>query len=245
MRLLIVNGNRTESVTEHAVRVAQTAASPGTEVIGTTARFGAAYVRSRADELIASHAVLDALAQRLGSFDAAVLAISFDSGLFAARQLLPVPVVGMTEAALFAACQLGERIGVITSGIETQPLYLDLFRRYGIESRIAELRTLDTSHCGEPQQRPQLIELLREEAIALSCDPRIGCIVLAGAVHAGIAGLIAPSITVPIVDCLQVAVAQAELLVRLHPTGGRRTLARGLQMAGLSDELLRLFQQAT
>lgn len=241
----MVNGNRTEAVTERAVQVARQAASAGTVITGTTARLGADYVRSRADEAIAAHAVLDALALHAGAFDAAVLAISLDSGLWAARQLLSVPVVGMTEAALHLACQLAERVGVITSGTETRPLYLDLFRRYGLESRIAELRTLDTSRHTAPLQDPELLGLLREEACALAQDPSIGCIVLCGAVHAGLAERLAPSVPVPILDCIKVAVAQAEVLVRLQPGGGRRTLARGLQMAGLSPELLRLFHQPT
>lgn len=241
MRLLVVNGNRTGAVTERAVQVAKEAASAGTVVTGATARFGADYVRSRADEVIAAHAVLDALAQHAGSFDAAVLAISLDSGLLAARQLLPVPVVGMTEAALHLGCQLAERVGVLSSGIETRPLYLDLFRRYGLESRIAGLRSLDTGAYSDPGQAPDLLERLKEEACALAEDPSVGCIVLCGAVHVGLAERIAPSIPVPILDCMKVAVAQAEVLARLQPQGGRRIPVRGLQMAGLSPELVRLF----
>lgn len=245
MRLLIVNGNRTEAVTAHVVQVARQAAAADTEIIAATARFGADYVRSRADEVIAAHAVLDALAQHAGGFDAALLAISFDSGLLAARQLVPVPVIGLTEAALYVACQLAERIAVITSGSETRPLYMDLFRRYGLESRIAELCTLDTRRYGDPLHSQDLLAFLRDQACALSEDPNIGCIVLCGAVHAGLAERIAPSLRVPILDCVKVAVAQAELLVRLQPmrVGARRQRASGLAMAGLSPALLRLFHE--
>ncbi len=245
MRLLLVNGNRTEAVTSHVVQVARQAAGADTEIIGATAHFGADYVRSRADEVIAGHAVLDALAQHAGAFDAAVLAISFDSGLLAARQLLPVPVLGLSEAALYVACQLAERIGVLTSGRETRPLYMDLFRRYGLESRIAELRTLDTGRYADPLHSQDLLAFLRDQACAMAEDPNIGCIVLCGAVHAGLAERIAPSLPVPILDCVKVAVAQAELLVRLQPTpaGGRRLRASGLAMAGLSPALQRLFHE--
>lgn len=243
MRLLVVNGNRTEAVTKRVVEVARQAASAGTEIAGVTARIGADYVRSRADETIAAHAVLDALAEHAGSFDAAILAISFDSGLFAARQLLPVPVVGMTEAALHFACQLAERIGVITTGAEARPLYRELFRRYGLESRIAELRTLEPGRAPSPLPPEELIRLLRDEACALAADPSIGCIVLCGAVHAGLAERIAASLPVPILDCMTIAVAQAEVLVRLQPRGGRRTPVHGLLMAGLSPALLRLFHE--
>jgi allantoin racemase len=240
MKLLLVNGNRTEAVTERALRVARHAASAGTTVTGVTARFGADYVRSRAEEAIAAHAVLDALAQHAGTFDAAALAISLDSGLLAARQLLPVPVVGMTEAALYLACQLAERIGVLTTGAEARPLYVDLIRRYGLEPRIAELRTLDTSKHADPLQPQDLTDRLRAEALALAEDPGIGCIVLCGAVYAGLAAELAAAVPVPILDCISAAVAQAEVLARLQPAGGRR-LTAAVQMAGVSAELQRLF----
>ncbi len=48
--------------------------------------------------------------------DAVVIGVSFDVGLRALRELMDVPVVGMTEAACLVACTLGGPFGIVTYG---------------------------------------------------------------------------------------------------------------------------------
>jgi len=114
MRLLIVNGNTTEAVTQTVMEVARAAAAPDTQISGVTASFGAAFITSRSEAAIAEHATLAALAEHYQDFDAALIAVSLDTGLRAARAALPIPVVGMTEAALYTACMLGGQFGLVT-----------------------------------------------------------------------------------------------------------------------------------
>jgi allantoin racemase len=54
MRILVVNGNTTQALTELAPGEARRAASPGTEVEGVSARFGAALVSNPAHDVIAA-----------------------------------------------------------------------------------------------------------------------------------------------------------------------------------------------
>ena len=116
MKLLLANGNTTQAVTDLVVAEAIRCAAPGTSVTGATARFGVSIVSTEAENDIAAHAVLDLLAATWPSHDAAILAISYDTALASARQILPVPVIGMTEAALHTACLLGRRYGAISFG---------------------------------------------------------------------------------------------------------------------------------
>ena len=78
------------------------------------------------------HAVLDALAANVAGYDAAILAISFDTALLGARQIVPVPVLGMTEASLLTACLLGRRFGLISFGQSSAGMYRDLVQRAGL-----------------------------------------------------------------------------------------------------------------
>src|SRR5260221_258461 len=57
MRLLLVNGNRTQAVTDVALAEARRCAADGTEVVGVNADFGANIVSTPADNTIAAHAV--------------------------------------------------------------------------------------------------------------------------------------------------------------------------------------------
>ncbi|MGE0675303.1 MAG: hypothetical protein AB7O64_19850, partial [Methylibium sp.] len=53
MRLLLINPNTTPSITDKVLDVARSFATPGTDLVGVTGRFGAAYVASRAAYAIA------------------------------------------------------------------------------------------------------------------------------------------------------------------------------------------------
>ena len=146
MKLLLVNGNTTQAVTDRVVAEATRCAAPGTAVAGVTARFGASIVSTEAEEEIAGHAVLDALAVNFVGHDAAILAISFDTALLGARQIVPIPVVGMTEASLLTACLLGRRFGLISFGHSSRWMYLDLVRRAGLSQRMASFETIELSN---------------------------------------------------------------------------------------------------
>ena len=70
MKLLLVNGNTTQAVTDRVVAEATRCAAPGTAITGVTARFGVSIVSTEAEEEIAGHAVLDALAASFAGHDA-------------------------------------------------------------------------------------------------------------------------------------------------------------------------------
>ena len=143
MKLLLVNGNTTQAVTERVVAEARRCGAPGTEVTGATARFGVSIVSTEAENDIAAHAVLDVLSETYAGHDAAILAISFDTALIGARQIVPIPVIGMTEAALHTACLLGRRFGLISFGNSSLWMYLDLVRRSGLLERMVALETIE------------------------------------------------------------------------------------------------------
>src|ERR1044072_80817 len=131
MRILVLNANTTDFVTQTAASEARRVASPGTEIVPATADFGAAIVATRSEHAIAEHAAVVLAARHAKGCDAVVIAVSYDTGLKALREMLSVPVVGMTEAALLSACMLGGPIGLISFGKRVWPIYRELVDRYG------------------------------------------------------------------------------------------------------------------
>ena len=57
MRILVANANTTEAITALCAEAARAAASPGTTIIPATPRFGPAVISTRAENIIAGHAV--------------------------------------------------------------------------------------------------------------------------------------------------------------------------------------------
>ncbi|WP_372622198.1 aspartate/glutamate racemase family protein [Falsiroseomonas sp.] len=219
MRLLVANPNTTPEVTELCARAARAVASPGTEIVPLTGRFGARIINSRAENAIAGHAMLELLADNISGTDAVLLAVSYDTALLAARELLPVPVVGMTEASMYAACLLGTRFGLVTFGTPTA--YHELVAQQGLTARLAGIRAINAS-AADALSDPDAVDALVAEAVAgLVAETGAEAVALCGAAMAGMPGRIADSVPVPVLDGIASGVGMCEMLVKLRPAKAR------------------------
>jgi allantoin racemase len=92
-------------------------------------------------------------------FDAVCINTVSDSGLAALRSRLSIPVIGPGQASFHVACTLGHRFSILTMWEPWFPLYRKCLRDYGLESRCASIRHIDT--------RPDVQELLegKEEIV--------------------------------------------------------------------------------
>ena len=246
MRLLLVNGNTTEAVTEALAEVARAAAGPGTEIIAATGSFGAALIGHRAQDAIGAHSVLQAIAAREEAYDGVLIGVSTDTGLAAARALLPVPVVGMTEAALFTACMLGGRFGLVTFSAASTTPYREVVEGYGLASRLAGIRTIDLPFAQVFDRRDQMKQPVIEAARALVLEASVEAVVLVGAATVGLARQIQEQVPVPLLDGIVCGVLQLEALIRLgvpKARAGSYALPHDGRISGLDPALTRLFER--
>jgi len=244
MKLLVLNANTSALVTGKVERAARAAAPPGVEIAAVTGTFGAQVIGTRAEHAVAEHAAVALAAEHAPGCDAVVVAVSYDTGLRALRELLDIPVVGMTEAGLLTACMLGGRIGVIVFGRRVLPMYQELVAGYGLASRIAGWRVLES---GAPYSQGEHPELDREIAAAagdLVDRDFAETVLLAGAVMAGVPARLQAQARVPLVDGLVCGVHQAALLATMahpKPTAGSYATPAGRTVSGLSPALAARF----
>lgn len=215
MKILVVNSNTSQSVTDVVAREAGIAASPGTKIVAVTAPFGPPAIEDRAGAVIAAHATLAAISDHRDGVDAAVIACFSDPGLIAARGMIPFPVVGIAEASMLTACMLGARFSIVTVAPSTiSPIY-ELAAAYGLSGRLASVRAIDRgvleSHADPERTCGDLGELIR---IAASED-RADVAILGGAVTAGMKHTLAKASPIPLLDGVACAVRQAEVLAGL------------------------------
>jgi allantoin racemase len=240
MRLLLANANTTHAITLLCAETARRAAAPGTEIIPATPAFGPAVISSRVEDAIAAHGLLDLLAQHAGRVDAVLLAVSLDTALEAARQVMPCPVLGMTEAACLTACLLGTRFGLVTFGATAA--YRDRIAQHGLAGRSASLvgvATTPQQALADPDAADRLTLAGIEQAVAEGAE----AVVMGGAALAGAARRLQPRCAVPLVDGIEAGVKLAEALVALapaKPTAGSLAPPRGRQSTGLSPALAAL-----
>jgi allantoin racemase len=215
MRLLVINANTSDIVTEKVAAQARASASPGTEIVAVSGTFGGRVIGTRAEQAIGEHSTVALVSQHAAGCDAVVIAVSYDTGLRAARELLSVPVVGMTEAGLLTACMLGGRIGVVTFGRRVRPLYEELVTAYGLSARIAGWRTLESTAAYQRGAHEALDRELIAAANALVENDGAETVLLSGAVMAGVPARLQAQVPVPLIDGISCAVRQAELLHHL------------------------------
>ena len=244
-RLLLVNPNTTAAITETVLAEARRAAAPETAIEAVTGAFGASIVSTEAENLIAAYAGLDLLAAHYVGFDAAVLAISFDTGAFAARAVLPIPVVGITESALHMACLLGRRIGLVTFGAQSLPLYQDLIDHIGLATRIGAIETIEPSSSSSYLKHAGMDGEVEAAALRLAARG-VDVVVACGAATAGVAARLKHRLPLPILDGVAAAVAQAQSLVALAPKLSRRPprLAAGEPLKNLGSHLTAMLDGA-
>lgn len=247
-RLLLINPNTSASVTERIAVAARTAAAPGTTLRCLTAPHGVPYIATRAEAVIGARVALEMLAEHHAGCDAAVIAAFGDPGLGGARELFPMPVIGLAEAAMLTACMLGRRFAIVSFATALGPWYQECVEYHGLTGRLAAIRLLDGAFQSIGDVQGEKEALLVDLANAAVRENGADVIVLAGAPLAGLAPLVAERIPVPVVDGVAAAVKQAEALVALHPrkaTAGTFRKPAPKPVSGVSDPLRRMMSDDT
>ncbi len=227
MRILVVNVNTTESMTETIAATARSVASPGTEIVGLTPRFGPVSAEGSYESYLAAVAVMEAVRAYPEPYDAVIQAGYGEHGREGLQEVADGPVVDITEAAAVTAQFLGHRYSVVTTLDRAVPLIEDRLLLAGLSQRCASVRAsgmavleLESDPEGAVEAIAAQAELaVREDHAEVIC---LGCGGMAGLTEA-----VAERTGAPVVDGVASAVTIAEGLVRLRLSTSRvRTYAR-------------------
>jgi allantoin racemase len=247
VRLLLVNPNTSAAMTARMEAAAAASLAPDAVLTALTATRGLSYIASRAEAQLAGAAVLEILAEHQAGYDAAVIAAFGDPGLTAARELFDLPVVGMAEAAMLTACQLGQRFGIMTFSGTLLPWYEDAVALAGLSARCASVRAVAAGFRSVTDVQHEL----EAEIVALAnravTEDGADAVILAGAPLTGLAARVGDAVSVPLIDPLAAALGQAQALVRLGarpPLAGRFTRPPAKAATGLAPALRRWIERA-
>ncbi|HJV27436.1 MAG TPA: aspartate/glutamate racemase family protein [Aromatoleum sp.] len=227
MKLLLLNPNTSQSVTDRIANAAIGIAGPQTELVTATAPRGVPYIATRAEAVIGGAVALEMLAEMHSSVDAAIIAAFGDPGLGGARELFPIPVIGLAEAGMLTACMLGKRFAIVTFSQSLEAWYQECVAWHGLRERCAGVRALGGSFRSisdvQDEKEALLVDLAKQAVDQDGAD----VVVLAGAPLAGLARRVRDRIPVPVIDCVEAAVKQAETLAALNPRKAEKgTFAR-------------------
>ena len=215
MKVLVVNVNTSQSMSDVIDEAARRAASPGTEIVTLTPFFGAEGVDCNFESYISAVAVMDRVLAYDEPFDAVVMAGFGEHGRDGLQELIEQPVIEICEASAHMAMLIGRTYSVVTTLQRSVAAIEDRLRLGGLSDRCASVRAngmstleVDNDPAGATrsivEEARKAVEIDRAEVICLGC--------------AGMAGLeeaITSELGVPVIDGVAAAVRLAESLVGL------------------------------
>jgi allantoin racemase len=219
VRLLLINPNTTASMTAAIGATAATVAHHTTVVEAINPDVGPASIENDDDERLCVPGLLDEVRTAAGRPpesrpDAFVVACFGDPGLDEARQLVDVPMLGIAQAAMYAAAMAAGTFSVVTSMSATVPRGWELAKTY------TPSQCLGVYACDIPvlaiDSDPSTVGPIGDRCEAALAADGSGAIVLGCAAMAKFAGPLTRRLGVPVIDGVVAATLLAEALVGLN-----------------------------
>ncbi len=201
---------------------ARAVAAPGTMVEAVTNTMGPASIESHYDDALSVPGLLTEIIRgETEGVDGYVIACFGDPGLYAARELARGPVIGIAEAAMYAASHLGRGFSVVTTLARTTGQARDLAERYGMQRFCRGVHATDIPvlELDDPKVRGVIAEACRNAVAADDSD----AIVLGCAGMADLCDHLTTEVGVPVVDGVGAATVTVQSLLTL----GLRKSGRG------------------
>jgi allantoin racemase len=216
MKILVVNVNTSQSMSDVIDAAAKGSASPDTEIVTLTPFFGPEAVDCNFESYLAAVAVMDRVLAYDEPFDAVVMAGFGEHGRDGLQELIEQPVIEICEASAHVAMMIGRSYSVVTTLQRSVPPIEDRLRIGGLSDRCASVRangmtTLEVDNDPEAAKR----SIIEEARKAVEHDhAEVICLGCAG--MAGLEEAITSELGVPVIDGVAAAVKLAEAVVGLR-----------------------------
>jgi len=178
----------------------------------------------------AREVICNAVTAEREGYDAFVVGHFQDAGLYEARSVVDIPVVGLGESSMLHACQLGQRTGIVT----INPRYISWFNhqivKYGLGQRVTGVHAMTfqpgqiMDAFGSDEKLATVAKLFEEQAEPL-VENGVDVLIPGG----GIPMLLFSQIQqhavkgAPVINGIPIVVKSAEMAVKLKATTGLST----------------------
>jgi allantoin racemase len=215
VKIIVVNVNTSQKMTDAIEVAARRYASMGTEIAALTPFFGADAVDCSFESYLAAVAVMDRVVTYAESYDAVVMAGFGEYGRNGIQELIEQPVFEISEASAHIAMTIGRTYSVITTLQRSVPAIEDCLHVGGLWDRCASVRAAGISTAQVERDPVGSIDAIVDEArVALEVDKaEVICLGCAG--MAGLQEAIISRLSVPAIDGVGAAVRLAEAVIGL------------------------------
>jgi Asp/Glu/hydantoin racemase len=202
-------------------------ADPGTEIEVHGITPFDSYAHPLVEFRCAREMICNAVRAEREGYDAFVVGHFQDAGLYEARAAVDIPVIGLGEASMLHACQLGQRIGIVTINPRFIPWFHHQIGKYGLRERVTGVHAMSfepgqiLGAYGDADKAADVARLFEEQGQPLV---EAGCDVLIPG--GGIPMLLFAQFTAhrvggaPVINGIPIAVKAAEMAVKLRELTG-------------------------
>jgi len=175
----------------------------------------------------AREVICNAVTAEREGYDAFVVGHFQDAGLYEARSVVDIPVVGLGESSMLYACQLGQRTGIVT----INPRYISWFNqqivKYGLSQRVTGVHAMAfqpgqiLDAFGSEEKLATVTDLFEQQARPL-VEQGVDVLIPGG----GIPMLLFSQLQqhavadAPVINGIPIVVKMAEMAVKLKRTTG-------------------------
>lgn len=178
---------------------------------------GPASIESAYDEEIAAPWILEKIkeAEEKG-FDAAIINCMGDPALEAAREIVDIPVIGPLQASMAIASTLCDKFSVVTVLKRLLPLFWGKAKKYGFESKVASVRSVEVPVLELDEARSEVKARLLAESKKAVEEDEAGAIILGCTGMIGMARELQEALGIPVIDPGLASMKLAESLVDMR-----------------------------
>ena len=243
MKILLYNPNTSESITNTLYNTAKLVVSEGTALVPMTAKKGFPYISTKVEAQITGTLVLEKIAEIHSQYDAIIIAAFGDPGLIPAKTLFNLPIIGLGEAAMLSACLFGKKFSIISFTNAMASWYEESVEVLGLQSRYAGFRAIDGVNLTiDKIQTLHKKSLIESAKLAINIDGG-EVVIFAGAPLSGFKKIVQKEISVPVIDCAEAAVKQAESAVVMNQNTINKHKLPPKSSIGVDKKLSQLISQ--
>lgn len=219
MKIRIINPTYRNDRNDRALEVYKSFASPSTDLSIVSLNQGPESIESYYDvSLAVPNILVEVRLAATQGIDAIILDCMADPGLFAAREVSDIPVIGSAQSAMNLASCLANRFSVIAMLSRMRNMFQDLWKLYDLTNRAASVRAIEIPVTNLRDDDGILVNALAEQAkLAVNIDGAqaivFGCTGMSGLAKLVQNELVAAGIHgVPVIDPTGVSLKVAESL---------------------------------
>ncbi len=216
-KILIINPNTSEAMTNNINKVAKETCYDETEIFTVNPSKGPESIESYYDEYIAVPGILKEIKKgEKNNYDAYIIACFGDPGLYAAREITKKPVIGIAEAAILTSKMIAPNFSVISVLDRTHHITLDLLKKYSVESWCKSIRTTGLSVLEFENNPKKGLEALKQASLKAIEEDKAECILLGCAGFVSFIKKLQKELNIPVLDGVRPAIKLAESLINLN-----------------------------